>query len=287
MSEIPDIGSSQLNFLSFLPASPQRALRDLFFRGEPSSNTSFVQGPDTKYLLNRSDNPRSYNTIRGVIAQKFDLSKVLVFQFNPEEITDKKSVSYADRERPGFDNSDFIWISGGPRTISFKLILNSTESSNLREFGKPGVSLSIRDNPTDFSKKQKNGSAFTHNYQKGTLEQVEFLQALQRPLLKKSGTPRFVYNGAVPADQFSNPPELIFNYGPIYLEGILADLEVTHTRFNEALVPTHSECNVVIRVSEGQLVVIDNALNSYNGINLQNLRNGTGSDNLISPDNLA
>jgi hypothetical protein len=188
----------------------------------------------------------SYNITRGILAIKKDISQYLIFQFNPEELTDSKDVSYEDRPRLGFDHQDFIWVNGGPRTVSFTLKLDATNGSKVTHLGKL---------PRDTAGASTNN--LTHDPAYGTLKQVEFLQALQRPFEPRQSAPRFIKGSALPNTQFTPPPVVIFNYGPIYLEGVISSLSVSHKEFNRGLVPVMSDVTVTFKVQEGKIISIN------------------------------
>lgn len=185
--------------------------------------------------------------VRGLIAYKADPERFLLFQFNPAPLRDSKSVSYADRGKTGFDADDPIWISGGPRSISFELFLDATEGSRQKHLGRTGGET--------LSKSEY----VTHDPSRGTMKQVEFLQSLQRPLVPKENLPRFVRNSVIPAEQFSAPPEIIFVYGYLYFEGVVSELSIEHKLFNRSLIPIRSEANVTIRIIESYEIRISEA----------------------------
>ena len=254
--------------------------KDFFLRNIPGA--SLVESINRILGISKMNNSISHTNLvrtntRGAIAYLNDVNKILSFQFNPEEISDVKDVEYADRGKTGFNNVDYIWVKGGTRRISFKLQLDASQGSNTSTFfkfgraqidnGIPGTLLFAPFQPvlsstvdTDYSRKIKIGSVYTHNPSKGTLEQVEFLQSLLIPDTEKNSAKghlkvKFLKNGAYisPKDQFFPPPEIIFSYGPILLKGVLATLNVTHQTFDKNLVPLRTECEVSIRVNEGKL----------------------------------
>jgi hypothetical protein len=193
----------------------------------------------------------SYNNVRGLFAIKDDISQHLRFQFNPEEITDTKDVSYEDKTKTGFDNADYLWVNGGSRTITFTLQLDASIGSLTRTAGKSGNSV-----PTA-------GDLFTHNPERGVYNQVEFLQSLQRPFERGQRSPRFFRGGAVPSQQFVTPPEVVFVYGSMYLEGIISSLDFTYSEFNRKLVPLKADANITFRVQEGRNVNIDARVTAF------------------------
>lgn len=202
----------------------------------------------------------SYTNVRGIFALKIDNEQYIQFQFNPEEITDEKSVEYTDRQKTGRDEADYIWIKGGPRTLTFKLTLDATISSKVKHLGKS--------NARDFD---YSTDSFTHDPDRGVLNQVEFLQSLQRPFVKDHGLspnktlkPRFVRGGAIQGSEpFANPPEVIFVYGNFYLEGVVASLSTTYNLWDKNLIPLRAECNITFRVKEGGAISINSNLTNF------------------------
>lgn len=219
----------------FSEFSPSQWKNDLFYRNrrneEPIGGTPVLTAGEEVY---RSGEHQHFNNIRGILAidaVPFDKSKALFFQFNPETINDAKTVEYADRLKPGFDNADYIWSKGGGRVITFELTLDASLSS---------LSLNI---PTS--------NQFTHDLNRGTLNQVEFLQSLLRPYHSDGTVPLFSSNGVVPnTNRFASPPQVIFSYGPLYLVGAVTDVQIVHEAFNRNLAPIRTKANVSFRVRE-------------------------------------
>ena len=52
-----------------------------------------------------------------------ETGETLDFQYNPSEITDEKSTTYASIKIPGMSHPRYQYISGEPRRISFKIQL--------------------------------------------------------------------------------------------------------------------------------------------------------------------
>ena len=232
--------------------SPQRWKQDLFYRNinddsYPNADRDIrgdTNGDSSAEALKQanfnnvkeylSGQYKGFSTNRGVLAidkDSFDKREALFFQFNPEQITDQKTVEYADRQKPGFDNADYIWSKGGGRTISFELMLDSSLSSYT-----PDIVTS---------------NGYTHDPKRGTLNQVEFLQSLVRPYQESGRVPKFSRNGITPdTNRFSNPPQVAFAYGPIYLQGVITDLSIEHEAYNRNLAPIRSKASITFRVRE-------------------------------------
>lgn len=202
-----------------------------------------------------------YTLTRGILAYQNDIAKALFFQFNPDKIQDVKTTEYHDRSKPGQDYVDPIWIKGGSRVISFELVFDATQGSNTAMLLKPGEGKMLKDNPVDHENSSFiRGAAATHNPAKGTLEQVEFVQSLQRPDSGRDLEAKFALNGYVPTEKFFAPPTVIFSYGPLYFEGIIDSLSITHELFDKGLVPTRSRATLTFKCFESYEASFNNDL---------------------------
>lgn len=195
----------------------------------------------------------SFTPNRGLIALKEDTSRNMAFQFNPEEVTDDKSVVYEDKGKTGLDVLDFLWIQGGARTVEFTLQFDATEGSRQTHLGKEGGDTVTR------------ADGFTHDPTRGVLNQVEFLQALMRPKKVDVNTPVFVRGNVQTSEQFQPPPEIIFVYGYFYFEGVIVRASPTYTLWSRELVPLRASMSVAIRVMEGQSIQINQDLVTLSG----------------------
>ena len=179
---------------------------------------------------------------RGTIIDMSDNS-ILNFQFNPTEIQEEKSLKYEEREITGFDNTNLIWINGGNKQISFDLDFDATQASNTQYLG---------------------ASNFTHDPERGTLNQVEFLQKFLHPRTKE--TVKFTRSNFIPTgNQFEYPSELVFIYGNYYVIGTMMSCPVTHTLFDKDLVPLRSKVSVKIHVKESYNIISE--ISSFNSFN--------------------
>lgn len=260
-----NLGQATASLNSFFGAfAPQRWKQDLFYREIRDSEVDFssqeiteetalqIQEAITEFGSGRFN---EFSNTRGVLAidtDTFDKSKALFFQFNPETISDSKTVEYADRQKPGFDNADYIWSKGGGRTITFELMLDATLSSSVSHITTSNV--------------------YTHSTERGTLNQVEFLQSLIRPYEDTTGVEKIVplfsnSNGITPdINRFTNPPQVAFSYGPIYLVGVITDLGIEHEAFKKNLAPVRSKVTVTFRVREDVEVISSSGFSKENAI---------------------
>lgn len=226
---------------------------DPYYKKEDVIGQSANAGQQSQYKADLSFSPN-----RGMIAYKDDVSRYMLFQFNPEEIQDEKTINYEDSGKTGVDNTDFFWVNGGPRTVSFTLQMDATEGSRQSHLGQIGGAT--------LSQAEK----FTHDPARGVLNQVEFLQALTRPLRQDPNAPVFVRGSVAAFDQFQAPPEIVFVYGYFYLEGVVLSVTPTYTLWNRDLVPVRANVAVQLRIQEGQTIKVSPELTnvSTQGFNL-------------------
>ena len=188
----------------------------------------------------------SYGTrIGGIICergQEQNPARILLFQFNPPVINDKKSNNYNVKSHSGFTFNDNIWANGGPRDISFRLFFDATAAVNTPIFGR---NVAYGDPQVD---------TLASVYPRGTLDYTELLQSFQYPQLEDPNAPRFSNGGHIPTPKFLPPPMLIFAYGNYYLQGVVSEVDITHTLQNKDLIPVRSEANIVFTVAEQTLV---------------------------------
>lgn len=189
----------------------------------------------------------TYSRTRGLIAPKgyAKLDEVLLFQFNPEVISDIKETEWNNRSYTGFSGQDYIWAKGGERKINFKLFFDATPGTNNTMFGKntPYGNLGV--------------DTLDQVYPRGVMPMVEGLTKFLYPIKDNPNAPSFSSGGVVPTVRFLPPPIAIFVFGDIYLEGILSDVQTSYTLFNTKLQPVRAECNVTFKVIEVEVVKVD------------------------------
>ena len=148
---------------------------------------------------------------------------IVVFQYNPETISDNKAVKYADRNKdlcsggPGKD-----YTGGGDRTISFTLKLHGLEQ---------GTNPS---NPTPADN--------------GVSTELAKLRSFLYPKADAWTTVDQLTGGK--GKRLTAPPTCIFGYGSKLLECIVTDMKITETQFNSQLAPVRAEAVVTLTVIE-------------------------------------
>lgn len=218
-----------------------------------AANSRFANN-GTKQVLFESTN---YSANRGIMCEKgFEdvPERVLLFQFNPDTINDIKGNNYNTKSFTGFTGNDFVWISGGERTITFELNFEATAGANTPMFNKG------RNTSSQYG--MNTVESLDEYFPNGTMDDVEILQAFLYPKKEDESAPRFSNGGYIPAPKFTPPPVVVFVYGRYYLEGVVTDVDIRHTLFDKNLIPRRTSANVTFKVIEAQTVVVKNVLNS-------------------------
>ena len=231
-----------LEFITSIEAQRIAAQRDASARQQFGNSSEKISYNDT-----------GYSTTRGILCEKgFEeqSDRIVLFQFNPEIVNDVKHNNYETRHHTGMVGNDFIWGSGGERMISFKLHFEASAGVNTSQFGKVRQTNQIGGQPTLTTR-----SKF---FPRGTLDDVETVQAFQYPRQLDPKTPRFSNGGFIPSPKFMPPPIVIFAMGGYYLEGIIAEAPVEHQLFDRDLVPVRSEINVTFKVLEAMIIPVKN-----------------------------
>lgn len=221
---------------------------DIPFIGRKKAPThSAVSGvPEVEYK-----NRKAYNPLRGVLADEDDLTKMYVFQFNPETVRDNKMNSYSESSYTGLPYSNNLWANGGLRTVDFTLFMDATAGSNTRAFYK------------DVQYGNEGHDSLARIKPRGTLDDVELLQSFQYPRNKANASspslpvPQFSSGGMVNENQFVPPPTVIFCYGGFYLRCQVMDLYIEHALFNKDLYPVRSKVDVMLNIIESSQVRIN------------------------------
>lgn len=199
-------------------------------------------------VRDREDVP--YSSIRGIIAPKGYKSndEILLFQFNPEQITDVKEAEWSTKSYTGFNANNYYWVKGGERSLTFKLYFDATASYNTKLFG---VNTAYGNQGAD---------SLDSVFPRGVMDMVEKLTKFQYPIQEDSSRPRFSTGLAVPNTRFLPPPIATFIFGDLYLECVVASVSADYTLFNKKLQPIRAECSVTLKVIETDVVVIDENL---------------------------
>lgn len=169
--------------------------------------------------------------LRGFIANVDVLPPLIVtFQFNPESISDNKTVNFSDRNANLCGNwPGKVYTGGGHRTISFDLKLHGLED------GTNALNPTALDN--------------------GVSTELAKLRSFMYPMEDAWGTLSGLLGGEE-GRRLQSPPDCIFGFGTKILQCIVTEVTVNETQFNSLLAPVRSDVSITLVVNEDS----DNAL---------------------------
>jgi len=196
-----------------------------------------------------------YSSNRGILCEKEFVDtpeRILLFQFNPETISDNKVNNYETKNHTGFTFVDYPWISGGERDISFELYFDATAGANTPHFNRGRNTSPVYGAATY--------DTLDQYFPNGTADDLDILRSFMYPKVQDPTTPRFTKGGHIPAPKFMPPPVLIFSYGPIYLEGFLVSCPIEHLLVDKSLTPRRSKATVTFKVIESYVPEVQNIL---------------------------
>jgi hypothetical protein len=139
----------------------------------------------------------------------------ILFQFNPSEITDDKQVNYKNTERTGAYSPDISFVSGGTRSISFKLVLEGLHPPKHKEYEILGMT--------------------------GVFVELERLRSLIAPNNLYSSL-----LSSVTGKSFEEPPHCLFVFGPQIIACRVQKLSIQETHFNAYLIPVRAEVQITL-----------------------------------------
>lgn len=160
--------------------------------------------------------------MRGFLANVLQLPPlILVFQFNPETMSDNKEVSYADRNAELCGNAPGkVYTGGGHRTISFDLKLHGMEQGTNRL-----IPIGLAN---------------------GIANEL----AILRSFLYPSSDAWLAFGKSDDGVRLTPPPTCIFGFGTKILECVVTSLTITETQFNSYLTPVRADVHVTLVVIE-------------------------------------
>lgn len=160
--------------------------------------------------------------MRGFLANVTQLPPlILLFQFNPESMSDNKEVTYADRNAELCGNAPGkVYTGGGHRTISFDLKLHGMEQGTNRLI------------PI------------------GLANGISNELAILRSFLYPSSDAWAAIGGSDDGVRLTPPPTCIFGFGTKILECVVTSLTITETQFNSYLTPVRADVHVTLVVIE-------------------------------------
>lgn len=163
--------------------------------------------------------------VRGFLAS-FDVSPALLveFQYNPQDISDKRSVTYASKTAPGMVMPTRQYTSGGDRTLSFRIDIDGRYS------GQRPPELNIAIEPDGSITPELNKyRAFLY-------------PASDRwPRAGASFTALYEEN-----QSFTSPPTCLFGWGDRVVSCIVTSLSIDELVFNDRLAPLRAKVQITL-----------------------------------------
>ena len=159
---------------------------------------------------------------------------ILTFQFNPESMSDNKTVRYEDTQGDLCTAPGKTYTGGGDRTIIFDLKLHGMEQGTNKVLP-TGADNGIS---TELAKLRS------------------FLYPLEGPLAALAD----LFGRGPNGKRLPPPPTCIFGFGAKVLECIVTDITITETQFNNFLAPVRADVKVTLAVIEdGKFYKLDKA----------------------------
>lgn len=178
--------------------------------------------------------------LRGFLASINVIPPLVVkFQFNPESISDNKSVNFVDKQTGVSGNAPGKYYKGGgDRTISFDLKLHGLEKKADSNSSVPG-GRTPRDTPTP-----------------GIAVELAQLRSFLYPKEDAWSTLGQIFGNNKDGRSLCSPPDCIFGFGNKVLECIVTEMTVNETQFNNNLVPVRADISITLVVREDEESVL-------------------------------
>jgi hypothetical protein len=167
------------------------------------------------------------NPVRGFLVSVGLVPEILVkFQYNPEKITDKRSVSYATLNAPGMLMPIRQYSAGGERTLSFSVIVD-------------GLFTGPADDDIDVARDERGGIGPELNkYRAFVYPRTERWQDANAAPDGFTG----LYGGAETV--FAAPPTCRFCFGERVIDCVVTEVSITEQLYNLDLDPVRAEVQV-------------------------------------------
>jgi hypothetical protein len=163
------------------------------------------------------------NPTRGCLCSVGLNPEILVkFQYNPEKVTDKRSVSYASLNAPGMLMPVKQYSAGGERTLSFTVMVDGL-------FEGPGKIA--RDESGGITPELNKYRAFVH-------PQTPNWQDANGSLSGFTG----LFTGSETV--FTSPPTCRLGFGDRVIDCVVTEVQITEQLYNAALHPVRAEVQV-------------------------------------------
>jgi hypothetical protein len=170
---------------------------------------------------------RLRNPVRGfLVSVGLDPEILVQFQYNPAQVSDKRSISYATLNAPGMLMPVKQYSAGGERTLSFTVIVD-------------GLFKGPADDEVDISRDERGGIAPELNkYRAFMYPQTERWQEANGRRDGFTG----LYAGAETV--FAAPPACRFGFGERVVDCVVTEVQITEQLYNPDLDPIRAEVQV-------------------------------------------
>lgn len=167
------------------------------------------------------------NPVRGFLVSVGLVPEILVqFQYNPAQVTDKRSVSYATLGAPGMLMPVRQYSAGGERALSFTVVID-------------GLFKGPADDDIDIARDERGGiTPELNKYRAFTYPQTDHWK-------DANGMPdgfTGLFAGAEPV--FTAPPACRFGFGERVVDCVVTDLQITEKLYGPELDPVRAEVQV-------------------------------------------
>lgn len=172
-------------------------------------------------------NVHARNPVRGFLVSVGLEPEILVeFQYNPDKVTDKRSVSYATLNAPGMLMPVRQYSAGGERTLSFTVTVD-------------GLFQGPADDEIDIVRDERGGIGPELNkYRAFVYPQTERWQDANGAADGFSGLYADVEN------VFASPPACRFGFGDRVTDCVVTEVSITEQLYNPDLDPIRAEVQV-------------------------------------------
>lgn len=171
-----------------------------------------------------------------------ELDEVYTFMFNPNEVTDSRSVSFPDQVVPGMSHPVTQYAGGSARIITFELYLDGDRGGLGRRLASVAPNERRpprgRDLSGDSALADRGRASPTNPPSKSIQHDLDFLQSLTYPIQTEGiGLPDV------------HPPTVLFSFGEQYLgvECVVQSVNVRTNYWNPSLEPIRSTVGITLK----------------------------------------
>lgn len=171
------------------------------------------------------------NPVRGFLASvgmELDREIRVEFQYNPAQISDKRSVNYATLNAPGLIMPVRQYSQGGDRTISFTVRIDGLFQ---------GLESGTVDNDHRIARDEAGSiTPELNKYRAFLYPKTESWQGANG-----SFVPLYAE-----MQQFASPPACLFGFGGRVIDCIVTEINITELLFNPSLAPLRADVSVTL-----------------------------------------